>query len=76
MIGDKKEAWVLETAGAHWVAKKIEGSYAISNGLTLTNDYDLISPHVKILPARGAGAEKREDFSFAQAYSDWFYTPA
>jgi len=74
LIGDKAEAWVLETAGPHWVAKKIVDSYAISNGLTLTNDYDLISPHAEDFARHRGWCKKGEEFSFAQAYSDWFYT--
>jgi dipeptidase len=42
LIADKKEAWVLETAGKYWAAKKIENYYAISNGLTIGSDYDEI----------------------------------
>jgi len=39
VIADKTgEAWVLETVGKYWVAKKIDTVYSISNGLTITND--------------------------------------
>ena len=43
IIADSKEAWILETAGNEWVAKKVKQYGSISNGLTITDDYDLIS---------------------------------
>jgi dipeptidase len=38
MIADPNEAWVLETAGKYWVAKKVEDFYTISNALTISDD--------------------------------------
>lgn len=41
LIADAMHAWVLETAGEHWVAQKItRGSRNISNGLTIRADFD------------------------------------
>ena len=67
IIADPKEAWVLETAGKHWVAKKIESIYSISNALTIDDDWDLASESVERLA-------KRPNFSFAKHFSDRFYT--
>ncbi|MGC8932929.1 MAG: C69 family dipeptidase [Candidatus Methanodesulfokora sp.] len=67
MIADPKEAWVLETAGKNWVAKKIKSVYSISNALTLHNNWDLASESVEKLA-------NKPNFSFTRHFSDRFYT--
>ncbi len=47
LIADANEAWVLETAGKNWVAKRIDQHWAISNTYSLKRDYDLHSPDIK-----------------------------
>lgn len=46
LIADPHEAWVLETAGKDWVAKKVGAHHAISNTYSLRDTYDLHSEGV------------------------------
>ncbi|MEM7021914.1 MAG: C69 family dipeptidase [Pseudomonadota bacterium] len=43
IVADPDEAWILETAGREWAAKRIENVAAISNVLSITDDWDLSS---------------------------------
>ncbi len=74
IIADPEEAWVLETAGKHWAAQKINGFRSISNSLTIEEDYDLLSGQAIDFARRKGWIRKRSSFNFRKAYSDWFYT--
>ncbi len=74
IIADPSEAWVLETAGSLWAAKKINSFYAISNRLTIGKDFQLAHPDL-IVTARKKGWLKRgAEFDFAECYLAWFYS--
>lgn len=62
LIADPGEAWQLETAGRHWVARRVEQAASISNALTIGTDYDRHS--VSVDP----------EINFRRTFSDWFYT--
>merc|ERR1712194_993158 len=48
LIADIHEAYILETAGRHWVAQRwTTGSRNISNGLTIRTNFDLCSDGIK-----------------------------
>lgn len=68
ILADPSTAWVLETAGPYWAAKEIEGRYAISNGLTLGEDYDRSHPD---LAGTGKGGRR---LHFTRRFADRFYT--
>lgn len=74
IIADRQEAWVLETADRQWVAQKVKNFRSISNGLTIENEYDLISPKAIETAYQKKWLKKGEDFSFRKAYSDFLMT--
>jgi dipeptidase len=43
LISDKQEAWILETAGREWAAKKVGPVASISNAFVIKRDWDLCS---------------------------------
>ena len=74
ILADPKETWVLETAGKHWAAKKINGVYAISNRLSIEDKWDLASPELVSHAIQKGWCKSESDFSFARCYSDLLYT--
>ncbi len=72
IIADAKEAWVLETVGTHWAAKRFDGgSTSLSNDISLGSDYQLCSTGlVKHAVKKGWWSEEStEPFNFETAYS-------
>jgi dipeptidase len=74
LIGDSEGAILLETVDRQWVAKKLKGFRSISNGLTIGSDYDYSSKDVKDFASKNGWLKPGKDFSFKDAYSDWFFT--
>jgi len=76
ILADPDEAWILETAGRRWAARRIrQGSTSISNQLSIRANWDLGSSDL-IDYARQKGWQPetvpgdRSSFDFAQAYID------
>jgi len=73
IIADSEEAWILESAGTEWVAKRIEaGTVSISNDLTIRTDWDRSSPDL-VPSARARGWWPQDDegaLDFLVAYGD------
>jgi dipeptidase len=81
LISDSSEAWVLETAGREWVAKKITTPIgSISNILSIQNDWDISSikerldwaktyGEPEILPRIGSSERQANSFKGLEAHS-------
>lgn len=74
ILADPSDAWVLEAAGPHWAARQIKGIYTISNGITITDEWDLASPDLVNYAVERGWCKGRDDFNFARCYSEFIYT--
>ena len=72
IIADSDEAWVLETAGKHWVAKQIGDYAAISNALSIEDDFDLCSPGLVEWAKENEYFDGKGVFNFAKAFDTRF----
>jgi dipeptidase len=74
LIADLNESWVLETAGKHWAARKVEDFYSISNGISIGENFDLSSKNLIDNAKKKGWLKKAEKFHFGMHYSDSFFT--
>lgn len=74
IAADPSSAWVLETAGPLWAARRIADACAISNGLTIGEDFDRSHPDLVETARKKGWMKKGDNFHFARCYSDWFFT--
>ncbi|WCL48452.1 C69 family dipeptidase [Leptospira sp. GIMC2001] len=74
LLGDANESYILETVDRHWVAKKINGFQAISNILSITNDFQFSSKGLMDYAKKLGFHKSDSDFSFAETFNDWFRT--
>lgn len=73
LIADRKEAWVLETAGQYWVADRVtSGTRSISNQLSIRNAGTIRHPEVVKFAINQGLCQSEEDFDFAQIFSSSF----
>ena len=68
IIADPASAWVLETAGRHWAAKKVETFGAISNCLTIEADFDRKSEGIEDFARKKGWLPKNRDFNFRKVF--------
>jgi len=68
MFADDTEAWILETAGYEWIAKKVVDVATIDNICVIEDDYDEISPNMIKIAIENGWYDPREPFNFALHY--------
>jgi dipeptidase len=73
IIADPNEAWVLETAGPHWVAEKVKSIRTISNMLSIGKQFDLISDNAYSFAKMKGWCSSADDFDFARCFGDAKY---
>lgn len=69
IIIDKKECWVLETAGREWVAKQVDTMQGVSNCYSIRQDMDMMSENVENIAKEKRWLAPDEPFDFAKACS-------
>jgi len=74
LIADRYCAYVLETAGKYYAVKVVEDYYAISNCLSIGEDYSFVHPDAETYARAKGYLKKEEKFDFAKAFSDKLYT--
>jgi dipeptidase len=72
LLADSQEAWVLETAGRHWVARRIDSSAAISNALSIQCNYDLSSAGLVDFARREGLCKGSGRLNFARTFDTRF----
>lgn len=74
LLADPSEAWILETAGIYWAARKVKDIAAISNCLSIGKDFDLSHPDLVSHALARGWCRKEADFHFARAYTEPVFT--
>ncbi|MFH1980666.1 MAG: C69 family dipeptidase [Pseudomonadota bacterium] len=74
LVADPADAWLFETAGPYWAARRITGHCSISNALSIGEDYDRIHPDASAYASSKWWRKRSGAFHFANAFSDWFFT--
>uniref|UniRef100_A0AAV2LNU7 Secernin-2 n=1 Tax=Knipowitschia caucasica TaxID=637954 RepID=A0AAV2LNU7_KNICA len=70
LLVDRREAWVLETAGGLWAAQRVsEGVKNISNQLTISTELSAEHPELRAVAEAQGWWDGQGDFSFSEVFS-------
>ena len=73
LLADRKEAWVLETAGRYWVARRLtHGVYSISNIYSIEKEWDEASPGLVEHAVKMGWTKSPAMFNFSRDYGDYW----
>ena len=70
LIADATSAWVFETAGQYWAAKRVRGVATISNALSIEDDFDRVHADAYKQARDRRWVKRASEFRFASAFSD------
>lgn len=70
IVADRTAAWVFETAGRFWAAKRVFDVATISNGLTIGDDFDRVHPKALEYARSRGWIRPGQALHFANAFSD------
>jgi len=70
LVADPTSAWVFETAGELWAARRVRGVATISNALTIEDDFDRVHDGAYRLARERGWVKSASGFRFAGAFSD------
>jgi len=76
IVADPSKAWILETAGQLWAAKRVRGVATISNALTIEDDFDRIHTGAYEVARKRGWVKSAKAFRFASAFSDTLVSKA
>ena len=71
MFADSSEAWIMETAGRFWAARRVRRAESISNFMSIGKP-ELVHAGAEKY-ARENGLCKGETFDFTEAFTDWLH---
>jgi secernin len=71
LIADRDDAWVLETCGREWVARRVaSGVYSISNEPSIRGDFDLRSDNLLTRALERGWMTEAAPFDYAASHVD------
>ena len=68
IIADFSEAYVLETAGRHWIYEKVKDIHSISNTISIRNKFEGCSSQLIEHALAKGWCRSREEFDFKSCY--------